>query len=63
MVSCMQFDIAIGNPPYQHNTKTIYSNFVILGIRISKQHISMITRNNWLVNIINKWYNKNKKWR
>lgn len=44
----MQFDVVIGNPPYQEATQSIYQHFIDLGIAISKRHVCMIVKNNWL---------------
>ena len=44
----MQFDVVIGNPPYQEATQSIYQHFIDLGIGISRRHVCMIVKNNWL---------------
>lgn len=44
----MQFNVVIGNPPYQEETQSIYQHFIDLGIAISRRHVCMIVKNNWL---------------
>ena len=44
----MGFDVVIGNPPYQENTKTIYQDFIGKAMLIKAKHIIMIVKSNWL---------------
>lgn len=44
----MKFDVVIGNPPYQDSSSSIYNKFIELGIKLSKDQVCMITKNNWL---------------
>lgn len=46
----MRFNVVVGNPPYQSTggTSSIYQNFIDLAIKLKADHISMITRDNWL---------------
>ena len=45
----MRFDVIIGNPPYQQDTKSIYNEFINSAISLNADNIVMIVKNNWLV--------------
>lgn len=44
----MKFNIIIANPPYQHNTRSIYQNFIEKALEYSPEYINMIVKNNWI---------------
>lgn len=44
----MEFDVVIGNPPYQEATRSIYQLFIGMGIKLQPKYLSMIVKNNWL---------------
>ena len=44
----MEFDIVIGNPPYQEATTSIYQHFINNAIDLS-DNICMVTKDNWMV--------------
>lgn len=44
----MQFDVVIGNPPYQDASQSIYNRFIDCALELKPEHVVMITKNNWL---------------
>lgn len=45
----LNFDVVVGNPPYQSKTKAIYNEFIDAAINLEPEAIAMIVKNNWLV--------------
>lgn len=45
----MQFDVIIGNPPYQSNSKSIYNDFINTALKLRAKQICMVVKNNWLI--------------
>lgn len=45
----LSFDVIIGNPPYQCETKTIYNDFINTAIRLEPKSVAMVVKNNWLI--------------
>ena len=43
------FNVIVGNPPYQHNSASIYNDFIDAAIDMKPEHINMVVKNNWLV--------------
>ena len=43
----MEFDVVIGNPPYQDGKRSIYHNFINNAVGTAKSIVCMITNSNW----------------